>query len=96
MEKNSQYDPIYHTKLTSEMGKRALFSVPGFVTPRTTGQSSYARSSSFPQSAQKVKAHCLSVSDYNTTLAEVDMVLIPTMAVSSNNADAHQLFTIQY
>ena len=89
MEKNYQYDPIYHTKLTSEIEKRALFSVPDFVTSRTTGQSSYARSFSFPQSAQKVKAHCLSVSDINTTPAEVDIV-------GSNNADAHQLFTIQY
>ena len=78
------------------MEKAADFSLSGFVIARTTGQSSYARSPSFPQSAQKVKAHCLSVSDYNTTLAEVDRVLVLTMAVSSNNADAHPLFTIQY
>ena len=72
--KNSHYDPIYHTKLTAKIGKGAWFSVSGFVTPRTTGQSSHARSPSFPQSAQKVKAHCLSVSDINTTPAEVDIV----------------------
>ena len=71
------------------MEKAADFSLSGFVIARTTGQSSYARSPSFPQSAQKVKAHCLSVSDINTTPAEVD-------SVGSNNADAHQLFTIQY
>ena len=31
-----------------------------------------------------------------TTLAEVDSVLVPTMAVGSKNTDAHPIFTIQF
>ena len=87
--KNSISGHINHLKTSVESVKSADFQEAVFVTPRTTGQLSYARSPSFPQSAQNVKAHCQSVSDINTTPAEVDIV-------GSNNADAHQLFTIQY
>ena len=76
-----------------EMKKVADFWEAAFFTSRPTGQISYARSTSFPQSAQSQSTVPVGFQLQYDTIAEVERVLVPTMDVSSNNADAHPLFT---